>query len=203
MKKVVVPCTLIISGLIVVCLFLICKQDNVTYFHASWAESYSNFDDLVDESEIIAVVDVQDITEKYYLLDSNIPFTEFKAEVVYAVKGVQKKEVITILQTGMSNKESTFEIKDDPLIQIGTEYLIFGARNEDGTIRVLGGPQGRYVYNDGTISSLAYNSKNKKLFSRDANYSVSEEYSWIESNLLINNVDAEVFLEQLKNQTKD
>ena len=81
-------------------------------------------------------------------------FTEFQVEVVKALKGADEGDAFRVLQTGISTDTMIFEIEDDPLLVIGDEYLIFGEYNNLGTVTILGGPQGRYIYEDDMISSL-------------------------------------------------
>ena len=42
------------------------------------------------------------------------------------------------------------------LVSVGNvEILVFCKENADGTYRILGGPQGRLVYDDGTLNSIS------------------------------------------------
>ena len=97
---------------------------------------------------------VLNVADTYYKTDYNIPFTEFQVEVVKALKGADEGDAFRVLQTGISTDTMIFEIEDDPLLVIGDEYLIFGEYNNLGTVTILGGPQGRYIYEDEMISSL-------------------------------------------------
>ena len=77
------------------------------------------------------------------------------------------------------------EVEDDPLIRDGEEFLVFCKQNKDGTFRVVSGPQGRMVYEDGKLSSL--NTENSN--ARKTN---------VYMNIHINNVDAETLIDEIK-----
>ena len=62
---------------------------------------------------------------------------------------------ITIIQTGGKNSDKVFEFTDDPLFIVGQAYVLFLRRAPDGSFGVLGGPAGRFVVNDGVVSSLS------------------------------------------------
>ena len=87
--------------------------------------------------------------------------------------------------TGGEVEDYIMEVEDDPLIRDGEEFLVFCKQNKDGTFRVVSGPQGRMVYEDGKLSSL--NTENSN--ARKTN---------VYMNIHINNVDAETLIDEIK-----
>lgn len=118
-----------------------------SYAYASWAMAYSDIESLVAESELIAVVEAIGQSDKY---------AQTEVKVIDAVYGCENDETFAIKQTGALLDSLRQEIYDDPLLDKGKQYLIFARRNDQGTVTILGGPQGRFCYEDGKINSLMY-----------------------------------------------
>lgn len=125
----------------------------VTYMSASWAYNYADFNELTDSSDIIAVVKITGINKE---VASDIPMTYYNASVEQSIFSAKIGDKIVIPFTGINNNTKHVEISDDPLPNIGSEYLIFAKRNDDGSYTILSGSEGRYDFNNGAISSLNY-----------------------------------------------
>ena len=114
---------------------------------ASWAMYYPDIESLVAESELIAVVEAAGSSDKA---------GRTEVQVIDAVYGCESDEIFKIQQTGALIDSLRQEVYDDPLLDKGKQYLIFANRNDQGTVTILGGPQGRFCYEDGKINSLMY-----------------------------------------------
>ena len=122
------------------------------FLSASWAMAYSGIEDLTDSSDLIAIIKVNAVEKEYEI--SNVPLTQYNATVLSAEYNCNDGDNIIITMTGVNNKEKHVEIKDDPLLEKGQEFLIFAQKNTDGTYSILGGPQGRLKYNNGKLTSM-------------------------------------------------
>jgi hypothetical protein len=159
------------------------NHTETTYLSASWEYNYKDIKEISQASDLIALVKVAGVEEKF--IEQDVPYTEFKVDVVNPVYKTNEGENLTILMTGGEIKGNAIEIGDDPLLQIGDEILIFCKRNTDGTYRILSGSQGRLVYNNGKLNSLnIINARVRELNSA--------------SNLKIQNADADMLINQIK-----
>ena len=120
------------------------------YMTASWSYNFSSIEEISNESDIIALVNVNDVKESGEM--SGVPYTIYNAEVIKPVYGAELGDIIPIIMTG--SEESGMEIMDDPLLKKNEKFLIFARINEDGTVTLLGGPEGRLKYKNGKLNSL-------------------------------------------------
>ena len=156
---------------------------NKEYLSASWVYNYSDLEEMTKDSDMIALVREDKLLETYE--EGGLPFSEYQMQVIEPILGVNQNEEITILMTGGEVEDYILEVEDDPLIRDGEEFLVFCKQNKDGTFRVVSGPQGRMVYEDGKLSSL--NTENSN--ARKTN---------VYMNIHINNVDAETLIDEIK-----
>lgn len=128
--------------------------------HASWSYNYGGIAELTNSSDLIARVKV--VGESADDAGSTvIGKTVFTAEVEELIYGDNENSV-NIVMTGWidHNGKKIHEIDDDPLMYMDDEFLIFARKNDSGRYTILGGPQGRYVIDDGQVYSLgSYTSK--------------------------------------------
>ena len=140
-------------------------------FHlsASWGYGYADLEEITQKSDVIAIVKVdgEPIVET---LDG-IPYSEYPVRVSTAILGVETKELLRVYMTGGTTENGdTIVMDDDPLFEKGIEYLIFAQKNDSGTITVLGGPQGRFVCDNGKVNSLhIYYEKPEQLLNFEIN----------------------------------
>lgn len=147
-------CSLLLAATMISLSFIEKRNDNThVYASASWANSYNSINDLAQSSDIIAVVEVLERTNSYYY-NPGLPITEFNVKVCMPINGVEENDTFTVMQTGICSETKTVEIEDDPLLEIGEKYLIFGYKNDMNSVTILGGPQGRFVYDNGKVTSL-------------------------------------------------
>ncbi len=154
-KRFIIPIIFCMIITLVVSLGFV-KKNNMSpekvYLHASWANYYETFAELKAESDIIAVVEIKEVKNQYTVGD--IPMTNFLTVVSEPIYGVEDSEEVVVVQTGGIINNQLFQIEDDPLMTPGEKYLIFGEKNDLGTITILGGPQGRYSYSEGKITNI-------------------------------------------------
>ncbi|MFL0195860.1 hypothetical protein ACJDU8_09835 [Clostridium sp. WILCCON 0269] len=162
------------------------NKKQVEYLNASWIYNYRDIEEISQASDAIALVKVDGVSDTY--TEQNILLSEFAVEVITPVYNTNANETFTIVMTGGETDEKIVEISDDPLLQAGDEILIFCKKNNDGTYRILSGPQGRLVYSNGKLNSL--NSKSLDT-SRAAKVNT-------DSNIMVTNADAEEMISQIK-----
>lgn len=122
----------------------------------SWAHRYDSkdvsFDTLTEESDLIALITVNGI-ERTYGADG-FPFTDFNVTVDKAIYQTEKGQKFIIAMPGQETDTQIIEISGESLMTIGDKALVFCKNNGDGTYRILGGPQGRFAYEDGKLTSI-------------------------------------------------
>lgn len=101
-----------------------------------------------------------------------------------------ENQVFSIYMTGGKIQDKIVEVKDDPLLNAGDKVLVFCKKNSDGTYHILGGPQGRLVYENGKFNSL--NVVNTRV--KQSNTS---------SNIVIENEDAATLINEIKGYIKE
>lgn len=137
---------------------------------ASWSYNYADVADLARNSDLIALVSIQEPEKDGSYKISSIRMTQFPAAVVERYYGEEEQEIKIVMTGGIDESEKKiYEIADDPLMKAEEEYLIFARKNEDGTYTILGGPQGRFVLEDGKVYSL--NVANEQVKKADPNAS--------------------------------
>ena len=126
-----------------------------TVMYASWGESYFSIEELTDAADLAALVEITGIAEvqehknKLYL-------TIYSAKVIRGIDTDLEK--VKIIMTGKDDEEGKIEFEDDPLMAVGDKWFIFARRNDDGTHTILGGPDGRFSYDEetDTVTALRY-----------------------------------------------
>lgn len=159
------------------------KEKEVKYLSASWEYNYKDIEEISRDSDLIALVTVQGVEDT--LVESNMPYTIFSVEVSIPIYNSVEGECFSIYMTGSETKDRIVELIDDPLLQKGDELLVFCKKNPDGTYQIIGGPQGRLVYESGKLSSL--NTTNSRI----------KEVNTF-SNINIQDVDADSLIKEIK-----
>jgi hypothetical protein len=160
------------------------KPVEVSYISASWSYNYADIEEIAGDSDLIALIHVNKVLSEKQ--KNSLPFSTFEVEVMEAIYGCEAGDKISIYMTGGYTTEKRIEIKDDPLLEKGQEFLVFTKKNEDGTYRILSGPQGRLEYKDGKLNSLQYVNDRVKQYNSSMNISIQ-------------NQDAKVFIDDLRN----
>lgn len=160
------------------------KTKESHYISASWEYNYEDIQEISQDSDFIAIISVN--TSEKTELNESIPYTIFSASVITPIYNAKENQEILIYMTGGETKDGMIEVEDDPLLLDGEEALVFCKENADGTYRILSGPQGRLLYENGKLNSL--NVVNSRV--RQANSF---------SNIVIQNVDADILIDEIKN----
>ena len=153
-NKIFIAVLILLAALILIVLgvkFIGTSRLETVYMNTSWADFYENIEALCSESDIVAVVEITGVNGQY---ESGVLMTNYNARLITPINGPGENEKVVIVQTGGIQGNQKFEIRDDPLMEIGDTYLIFGRKNDLGTITILGGPQGRFVYENGKVTTL-------------------------------------------------
>lgn len=130
------------------------SHQEVSLISASWSYRYYDVQEMAKESDLIALIRVDSLIE--CTEDQQLPFSTFAVEVVQPVYGCKEGQTINIIMTGGESGKQRIEIKDDPMLEKGQEFLVFARHNETGTYTILGGPQGRLAFRDGKLNSMQY-----------------------------------------------
>ena len=120
----------------------------------------------------------------------HIPFSTFEVQVIDPIYGCEDGETFPIIMTGLQNDKEKIEIIDDPMLEVGQKFLVFTRKNEDGTYKILSGPQGRLEYKDGELNSLQFVNSNVRENNKDM-------------NIKIKNVKAETLTNEIKDNMKE
>ncbi|MCL2736366.1 MAG: hypothetical protein FWD75_07020 [Propionibacteriaceae bacterium] len=166
------------------------------YLYASWNYNYASIEELTAASDVIALVRIDGVQKSYE--DQGIPFSRYTATILTPVFDAAtphdttirpgsstSRRTLDILMTGMETSQKIIEIIDDPLPRAGEVYLVFCTTNPDGTFQIIGGPQGRLAYIDGTLSSLNI---------ANAQVRANNPYS----NIVVDHVDASTLIEDVR-----
>lgn len=122
------------------------------FIHSSYTKNYENLEELVNSSDCIAIVEVNDNgTQIGY---TPLPETIFTAEIKKPIFNCEKGDEIKLYMIAGKKDNVIYEKADDPLMKSGEKYLIFAKKNSDGTYTTLTGTQGRMEYKNGKISTL-------------------------------------------------
>ncbi len=181
----------LITAFVMLFSMLGCKNNNSDYekvlLDASWEYNYSDIEELSNNSDIIAVINIDEfeIDDSYSGLD--IIMTKYNASIQELIYGDYEEEIEIIMTGGFDEDEKIiYEIVDDPLMNINDEYLIFAKKNNDGTYRILSGSQGRYVIENNEIYSLNC-------------YDEQVQNSNNSTNIVINGEDKASFINEILN----
>lgn len=176
-------------GLIGVFIFFNSKEESETvYMSASWSYRYADIEELSKSSDLIALIRVNKLVD---FEEGNVPSSTFESKIIEPIHGCEKGDLIHIYMTGAIIDDTKFEIKGYPLLEKGEEFLIFTSKNDDGTYTMLGGPQGRLVYQDGKLNSL-HNVGNSNKMSTIDNLGIYE------GEIDIKDEDANIIIDKIK-----
>lgn len=162
------------------------ETELITTLHASWGYNYRDVEELTENSDYIAIVNVKESDSFYYEI---LPKTLYTVETTQSIYG--ETDDVQLVFTGGVFEDKTVELSDDPLMSIGDSLLVFARKNDDGTYTVLSGPQGRFVIEDDCVYSL--NAVDKQL--RSANRS--------SSNIMVDGVPLDDFISSVEGYLSD
>lgn len=134
------------------------KEDpEIVEFTGSLAYGYADLNELVKDSDLIAYVKTGKVVK--VLDDQAIPITDVELTVTKPIHNTKKGEKIIVQFAGGTFKDEAdrltrWEIEGDLVPKKGEEFLVFAKQGEPGVYGIVGGPQGRYVLQDGIVSSM-------------------------------------------------
>lgn len=124
---------------------------------ARWAKHYETLDELLTEADLVVRGRVDAAFREFLeptALKSELPVTDFTFRIDEVLAG-ERPERLVIRQTGGMTSRGKVEVRDDRLMRPGEEYVLFLVTPDRQTYVVIGGPQGRFIVDQGAISSLS------------------------------------------------
>lgn len=128
------------------------RSEERVLMSASWSYHYSDLEELTRNSDLIALISVEDANS--YITGDGIPMTNYTVTIDTPIYGCIENDSVSLVMTGGSKDGVLFEIDDDPLMDIHDNFIIFARQNDSGTYTILSGPQGRMSIENGFVSSL-------------------------------------------------
>jgi len=124
-------------------------------FRASWVYNYMDINELRMNSDLVIIGTVtSSIQEDSDEPDNNLIFTRFNITIDEVILGYTQLKEVSIKQVGGKDGMTIVEIKDDPLMKINEKVLLFLKEISPNKYKILGGPQGRFIIDNGKIYSI-------------------------------------------------
>lgn len=165
----------------------ISKDKKIIKLGASWSYRYGDLEEITTESDLIALIEVANLAESYS--DQQIPMSTYNVKVISPIYNADV-DSFEIKMTGMETDDVVYEVDGDPLLKKGEEFLVFCNENDDGSYRIIGGPQGRLTYADGKLNSLITDENDINTFSAET----QEEHI----GFYVIDADADSIIQQVK-----
>lgn len=124
-------------------------------YSASWP--FAGYQDLSSLADAVDVVAIGRVLSGRLARTEPVFETEFQVELVDVLRGVeQPAAVITVTQTGGVDSDGRrLELRENPLMVVGSQYLFFFKRPAPGRYNVWAGPEGRLLVESGRVFSLS------------------------------------------------
>ena len=130
----------------------------VVRYAASWAQYCRSMKDLKGYSDIAVVGVVSEVSPAVQAAADGLVFTTVTLTVASMpwsrVLTTPVPETVSYVQTGGTYQGVTYQIDDDPLVQVGDRVLMFFSEYSPGTYRVTGGPTGRFSVAGGVVKPV-------------------------------------------------
>lgn len=123
----------------------------VEHIKYSFAYAYADIAEMAQDSDLIALIKVDELSDK-----SSGSTSVFNVTVTEAIQGCEKDQTFEITMKGGRAKYAIVIVPEDPLMEAGQEFLILAKENEDGTYSICNGQWGRFLYKDGLLTALQY-----------------------------------------------
>ena len=128
------------------------REPEQKWIQVSWSKSYATIRELTLDSDLIVIASV---TGSKAASASEIPATLFTMKIDTLLWGEPLSDTFEIYMTGGTDAAGDLiQVSGDPLMEAGQMYLVFCQENRDGSFTVLGGPQGRFRYQDGGLTAV-------------------------------------------------
>jgi hypothetical protein len=136
----------LVSGYFIVSSLLYRPSQN--HIDVSWA-AYQTLSSLKGNSTAIIVGNVTGINGT---ISGGIPYTDFSVAVEQSIKGsLTPKSTVIVRQLG----NATTIVEGEHLMTIGQQAVLFLTNAQSPNVKyIVGGPQGRFIVQNGTASSL-------------------------------------------------
>jgi len=131
--------------------------------HASWVGMFGSLEEGASKATLVVrgrvlgapppVAETMSDGAGRELVKYVLTFHRIHIEEVLA--GSLSEDEIVVAQTGGLHRGVLVEVDDDPLFDLGQEYIFFLMPGGTGVYTTLGGPVGRLVVNGGRVSSLS------------------------------------------------
>lgn len=143
---------------------------------------------MTQNSDLIALVKVKDLAA--YEDVTAGPFSTYEVEVIEPIYQCEKGDKVKIFMTGGQEKRERIEVKGDPIMEKGQEFLIFASKNKKrtDTYSILGGPQGRLSYENGSLYSL-HHAKGNKTKSADSEVQFSVDIKDVPLSTMVDDIN--------------
>ena len=128
---------------------------SVRTVEVSWPYAYRSLAEVADASDLVAVGTVVGRHDAPLgNTAGGLPETRFDLSVVRTLRGTAPVQLV-VTQSGGTDSLGIVEVADDPLMIVGSDYLLFMRWVPDrGVFAIVGGPQGRLVVEGSRVSSL-------------------------------------------------
>ena len=123
----------------------------------SQAVSYGSIGELAAASDLVVLVVPESSSTAPDPETPSLPRTDFAVRVDRVLRGSPASGQVTVLQTGGPSGGELVEVRDDPLMALGDQVVLFLRRlpGAEPKYMIVGGPQGRLVVRGGErVSSL-------------------------------------------------
>jgi hypothetical protein len=142
------------------------QEQNPTtlYGSASYPRKYKSVRDLATSNEVDAIVHGIITEAEPYLkttLDGHgqLLHTNYSFNVISLLKGEVSADIIYVHQTGGTLGNMTLVLREDPLMNVGDELILFlhhfRETDPNDYYYVEGGPQGRFIVHGSKVYGLA------------------------------------------------
>jgi len=129
------------------------KLESISY--VSYYMIYTNLDQLYNVSKLVihGVVESSKLNVTFDAQGIDMPdvYTEFTIRIIDVLKGDYIEPTIFVSQMGGTYRGAVFRVKDDPLMKVGDEVVLY-LNNRHG---ICGGPQGRFQIINGKLYNIA------------------------------------------------
>ncbi len=140
-------------------------------YAASWAEYYTSVADLKSHADLAVVGTVSSIAPAeqptangpvYSIVTLDVESSPWSRALGTAMPAGGKASAtipatVSFIETGGTYQGVTYEIDEDPLLQVGDRALMFFTEYSPGKYRVTGGPSGRFSVKGGVVTPIAQN----------------------------------------------
>ena len=121
---------------------------------ASWPIRYATIAEITKDADLIVVASVNNIVGTREMGPELIT-TQFELTIDDVIKGSSSSgSKIIIQQTGGTVGEKSIRVSDDPLLQNDIKYILFLREFEPQKYVIVGGPQGRFIIQNGRVYSM-------------------------------------------------